>query len=68
MPIDDYIALLEENGIKFSGYQKFLIKKMLVDNNPIYFTPCRGCGWSTAKLWATLYKTYVVGEKYDGNI
>ena len=68
MIIDDYIALLEENDIKFFDYQKFLIKKMLVDNNPICFTPCRGCGWSMAKLWATLYKMYMAGEKYDGDI
>ena len=68
MTIDDYITLLEENGIKFFDYQKFLIKKIIASDNPIYFTPCRDCGWSMAKLWATLYKMYVVGEKYDGDI
>ena len=65
MTIDDYIALLEENGIKFLDYQKFLIKKMLTSSNPIYFTPCRGCEWSTAKLWVTLYKMREVDEDVD---
>ena len=66
MTIDDYIVFLEENGIGLLDYQKFLIKKMLTSDAPIYFTPCRGCGWSTAKLWATLYKMYGV-DKNDRN-
>lgn len=63
MTIDDYIALLEENGIKFLDYQKFLIKKMLTSDSPIYFVPCRGCGCSKAKLWATLYRGVFMAEK-----
>ena len=66
MTIDDYIALLEENGIRLLDYQKFLIKKMLTSGNPIYFTPCRGCGWSTAKLWATLYKRLMAEKEVEG--
>lgn len=65
MTIDDYIALLEENGIRLLDYQKFLIKKMLTSGNPIYFTPCRGCGWSTAKLWATLYKRLIAEKEVE---
>ena len=63
MTIDDYIALLEENGIRLLDYQKFLMKKMLTSNALIYFVPCRGCGWSTAKLYATLYKIILMAEK-----
>ena len=65
MTIDDYIALLEENGIRLLDYQKFLIKKMLTSDNPIYFIPCRGCGWSTAKLWATLYKRLMAEKEVE---
>ena len=65
MTIDDYIALLEENGIRLLDYQKFLIKKMLTSGNPIYFTPRRGCGWSTAKLWATLYKRLMAEKEAE---
>ena len=65
MTIDDYIVVLEENGIRLLDYQKFLIKKMLTSGNPIYFTPYRGCGWSTAKLWATLYKRLMAEEEVE---
>ena len=65
MTIDDYIVLLEENGIKFLDYQKFLIKKMLTSDALIYFVPRRGCGWFTAKLWATLYQRLMAEKEVE---
>ena len=57
MTVDDYIILLEENGIGLLDYQKFLIKKMptsaALTCSILYRCDCR----SAAKLQEILYKT-----------
>ena len=65
MTIDDYIALLEENGVGLLDYQKFLIKKFITSGSPIYFTSYRSYGWSTARLWAILYKMLMAEKEVE---
>lgn len=59
MTPDEYITVLEENGIKLLEYQKILLKNLINSDNCIWLIPTRCCGYSTVRTFAELYKLYL---------
>ena len=56
MTPDEYIEILEDNGIHLLPYQKILLKKIINDGpNSIYLIPSRHCGYSMSRTLAEIY-------------
>lgn len=53
---DEYIEILESNGIQLFEYQKVLLKIMTGWSDNII--PCRHCGYNTAKELVNIYKNF----------